>query len=156
VAGGYWIDLNEVERDLVGSIVDRLEASLSAGESDAVRLFPPAFPDDPEAEASYRDAVHDDLVTLRERRIATVRRTLRADRLAPDQAEAWLGLLADARLVLGTALDVTEEDDEDPMRWSPDAPDALDRLSYLYAGMLEAQLVDAMASALPDVAEPRD
>jgi hypothetical protein len=150
VAGGYRLTLGDEDRDVLRSIVERLEAALEEGGPDAVRLYPPAFPDDPDAEASYRAAVHDDLVTLRERRIGTFKKTLETERLDPGQAEAWLGVLTDVRLVLGTALDVTQDDDEDPTAWSPEDPDALDRLCYLYAGVFVAQLVDAIASSMPD------
>jgi hypothetical protein len=148
VAGGYRVVLTPPEMELLRTLASRLRSAIEAGGPETLRLYPPAFPDDPEAEASYREVARDDLVSGREQRLRVFEATLGQERLDPRQAEAWLGVLADARLVVGTALAVTDEDD--PTDWSPRDPDAADRLAYLYAAYLEEQLVAALASALPD------
>jgi hypothetical protein len=150
VAGGYRLSLSPQERDLLRAIGERLDARIAAGGPDTRRLHPPAFPDDPGAQASYEEATRESLTDLRAARLEVFNASIDRDRLDPRQADAWLGVLNDARLVLGTALDVTEEDEEDIATWDLEGPDGFDRLCYLYAGMLVAQLVDALASALPD------
>ena len=85
-------------------------ASAAAGGALA-RLYPPAFPDDPEAEAAYADLVLADLVDTRRERVAIVEATLDAEALDDAQAAAWLGTLNDLRLVLGSSLGIEDGDD---------------------------------------------
>jgi hypothetical protein len=54
--------------------------------------------------------------------------------------------LNDLRLVLGTRLDVSEDDDFDTI--DPDDPDAPAWSVYHYLGMLVASMVDALAEEL--------
>ena len=86
------------------------------------RLFPRAYldPTEEEAEAEWQRLVHDDLVDGRRQALATVERTLagamvRRGRfeltLNEEQAQAWLAVINDARLALGTRLEVTEDID---------------------------------------------
>jgi hypothetical protein len=116
------------------------------------RLYPPAFPDDPEAEAAFRDLVRADLEDDRRDRVAVVDETLGATSLDEAQAAAWAGVLNDLRLVLGTRLGVTDETETRPI--DEDAPDAERRIVYGYVGWLLGQFVDALAAALPDVGDP--
>jgi hypothetical protein len=116
------------------------------------RLYPPAFPDDPEAEAAFRDLVRADLEDGRRDRVAVVDETLGATSLDEAQAAAWTGVLNDLRLVLGTRLGVTDETEAHPI--DEDDPDAERRIVYAYVGWLLEQFVDALAAGLPDVGEP--
>ena len=63
-------------------------------------------------------------------------------------AEAWLHVLNDLRLVLGTRLGVVEDGDD--ASFDPEDPDAATKVVYAYTGYLEAQFVDVLAEALPD------
>jgi Domain of unknown function (DUF2017) len=117
------------------------------------RLYPDAIPSDPAASAAFRDLVMRDLVDDRLARLATVMETIDATSLDDAQAGAWLGALNDLRLVLGTELDVTEDDldviDEHD-------PDMERKLVYGYSAWLQGQLVDVLADALPDVEDGDD
>lgn len=115
------------------------------------RLYPPAFPDDPEAEAAFRDLVRGDLEDGRRDRVAVVEATLDAASLDEAQALAWMGVLNDLRLVLGTRLGVTDETEAQPI--DEDDPDADRRIVFAYLGWLIGQFVDALAEALPEVRE---
>ena len=55
----------------------------------------------------------------------------------------------DLRLVLGTRLGVVEDGDDGS--FDPDDPDAAAKVVYAYTGFLEAQFIDVLAEALPDV-----
>src|SRR5918994_7423101 len=68
---------------------------------DLRRLFPPAHAADPEAEAEFRGLVGSQLDHGRERAIATVEATIASGTLTAEEAEAWLRVLNDLRLVLG-------------------------------------------------------
>ena len=108
---------------------------------DLRRLFPPAHADDQEAEDAYRRLVRSQLDVGRERAIATVQRTLRNDTLSTEDAESWLRVLNDLRLVLGTRLDVTEEMSFD---LDPNDPAAAELAVYAYLSWLQEQLVEAL------------
>lgn len=116
-----------------------------AGHPDLRRLFPPAHADDPEADAAYKRLVGNQLATERERALQTVRATISGDTLTAEEAEAWLTVLNDLRLVLGTRLGVTEEMDFDLDR---DDPGAAELAVYAYLSWLQEQLVEALALGL--------
>jgi hypothetical protein len=98
-----------------------------AGESGVAavtqRLFPRAYldPTEEESEAQWQEMVHDDLVETRLDALRDVVQSLddatevsgRDDArelvLTSEQAEHWMTVLNDARLAVGTALDVTPE-----------------------------------------------
>ena len=148
ILGGYLAGLT----DRVARPVADLDEDEPAPERDPVlaRLYPDAIPEDPAASAAFRDLVVRDLVDVRLARLATVVETIDATSLDDAQAEAWLGALNDLRLVLGTELDVTEDD----IGVIDDAdPDAERKLVYAYAAWLQGQLVDVLSDALPDLAE---
>jgi hypothetical protein len=110
---------------------------------DLRRLFPPAHAEDPDAEAEYRRLVGSQLDAGRQRAVATVEATLARETLSADEAEAWLRVLNDLRLVLGTRLDVTEEMDFD---LDPNDPEAAELAVYAYLSWLQEQLVEALAA----------
>ena len=84
------------------------------------RLLPDAYGDDPTASREFRRYTDADLRARKRADAATVRASLPAAGrgkvvLDRDQADAWLGVLNDLRLVLGTRLQVTEETDPDDL-----------------------------------------
>jgi uncharacterized protein DUF2017 len=117
------------------------------------RLFPRAYldPTEEESEAEWQRFVHDDLVDGRRQAVETVEHTLagalmRRGRLeltlTEEQAQAWLAVINDARLALGTRLEVTE--DMDLSRLDPDDPDTAPYAVYWWLGVLEERLVDVL------------
>ena len=112
---------------------------------DLRRLFPPAH-EDPEQEAEFRSLVRDDLMAERERAIETLRATVDRDRLTAEEADAWLRALNDARLLVGTRLDVQEDTLLDDI--SPRDPRAHELAVYAYLSWLQEQLVEALAGGL--------
>ena len=113
------------------------------------RLYPDVRPEDAAWSASFRDLVRGDLDDARRENLAVVEESIDARTVDDGQAEAWLHVLNDVRLVLGTRLDVTEEDEQAPL--DPEDPDAAAKVVYAYAGYLESQFVDVLNEALPDV-----
>jgi Domain of unknown function (DUF2017) len=124
--------------------------------SDAVleRLFPRAYldPTEEEAEADWRRLAHGDLVDGRRRSLAVVEGTLAAATvrrgrfeltLDEEQAQSWLTVFNDARLALGTRLNVTE--DLDMSGLDPDDPDTAPYAVYWWLGVMEERLVDALS-----------
>ena len=114
---GYVLHLARDERALVSRLLDELRALLTEpGDPELVRrLFPVVHPDDPEGEAEYQRLMRDDLVTSRLAGIETVTnvlaRTGRKVTLDEAQMVAFMQAVNGVRLVLGTLLDVTEDDE---------------------------------------------
>lgn len=147
--GTFSLDLQEEERALIAAIVPDLRALLAddPGDEMLTRLFPTARPDDPDAEAEYRDLVRDDLVSKRLARLDMVAELAEATVLDQEQLAAWMGAVNDIRLVLGTRLEVTEDDEFDDDAEGDD-PEAVARSAYWYLGWLLEHLVEASASEL--------
>jgi len=144
------LTLHERELQVLQWVFSDLGRMLSDGSSvDAVsrRLFPRAYldPTEEEAEAEWQSVVHDDLVESRLGAMTDVVRSLdnavavegekgaREVLLDDEQAAHWMGVLNDARLAVGTALDVTAEWDFDAL----DPSDPSYELHALYAWMTE-------------------
>jgi hypothetical protein len=142
--GGVRIELAGEERDLLRQVAEELRELLADEPEDPSlrRLFPAAH-EDPEREQEYRELTRDQLVTGRERSLDVVRETADRELLTAEEADAWLRALNDARLVLGTRLDVTEDFDWDA--FDPTAPQAQELALYAYLSWLQEQLVDAVA-----------
>jgi Domain of unknown function (DUF2017) len=145
--GTFQVRMTRTERSLLRSLPAQLRDILEAGGPAVERLFPPAYTDDPEREGEYRRMVHDELVAGRRRALDVMEATVDAGRLDAEQMEAWLGALNDLRLVLGTRLDVTEDQAEEDLRSGDPRDEAL--ALYHYLGWLEAQAVDALAAGQP-------
>jgi hypothetical protein len=153
--GGIRVRLPAEERLLVRSVTSAVAARLAEDPGDAAlrRLFPPAHRDDAEAEREYRSLVHDELLEGRRDALRLVEETLERERLTEVEGEAWLRALNDVRLVLGTLLDVTE--DLDVTAVDRDDPHAHDFAVYSYLTWLQEQLVEVLASGVPDDDAPR-
>lgn len=115
------------------------------------RLFPPAYEGDESAQREYAQMTAADLIEQKTVALDAVERSLDGARkkrgmwtvsLDEDEADAWLRVLNDARLSLGTRLDVTE-DDYDRQIDSSD-PEATQRELYLWLGWLQSNLVDTL------------
>jgi len=142
--GSVEIRVGDEERALIADVLGQLREAMVADAGDPLlaRLFPPAYPDDPEKEAGFRALARDELLEHRLAAIETVEASLSAPSLDPDQAEAWLRALNSLRLVLGTRLDVQEDDERRPV--GPDDPDVA--AWWLYE--LLSALVDDLVGAL--------
>lgn len=135
--------LSEEERELLREIAGGTLALLAAGDDPALRrLFPPAY-DDPKLDQEYRELTRSQLVSGRERALELLAATADDDVLTPEQADAWLRALNDARLVLGTRLDVTEDLDWDGL--DPSDPGAAELAVYAYVSWIQEQLVETVA-----------
>ena len=146
--GTYRLDLRDEERALIAAIVPDLRGLLADDPADKMltRLFPTAVPDDPDAEAEYQEMVRDELVSKRLARLDAVAELAEATVLDQEQLAAWMGAVNDIRLVLGTRLGVTEDDEFEET--DEEDPEAVARSAYWYLGWLLEHLVEASASEL--------
>jgi hypothetical protein len=144
-SGSYRLRLTRRERALLRELAEELRARLDGDldEPSLRRLFPPAYPDDDEAQAEYRHLTGDEL--LDGRRAALRLLEEERDRLDEDELGLWLRALNDLRLVLGTRLDVREDTFE---RGIPgDGRQARELAVYAYLSWLQEQAVEALGSA---------
>ncbi len=150
--GTYALRLPGPERELLVSLVDQLREllELTTDDPSVRRLFPTAYHDDPERDQEYQQLVRDELLERRLASLATVEATAEADELDQAQLTGWLTALNDLRLVLGTRLDVSEDQDA----LDQDDPDAPAMAVYGYLSMLLNDVVDALADDLPPPTEP--
>jgi Domain of unknown function (DUF2017) len=150
--GDFQIRLPQSERDILRSLPDQLRELLDTNDVALERLFPPAYPDDPESEAEYRGLVREDLRAGRLSSLQIMESTIDSERLDEEQLTAWLGAINDLRLVLGSRLGVTEELYE---REIPDEdPNVAAYALYFYLGWLQEQVVEALASGLDPSGSP--
>jgi hypothetical protein len=154
VAGQVEVRLHPVEvellRELCGDLADRLG---DVGDREPVtgplvRLFPDGYSDDPERADELRSLIQDD---LRDGKIAAARGVVetlaelppsRRTTLTDDQVEQWLTALNDLRLVLGTQLGVTEDDESDHAE--DDEVTGATRDVYHLLSWLQTALVDVL------------
>jgi hypothetical protein len=114
---GYVLHLGREERVLVTRLLDELRALLTEPADPELvrRLFPVVHPDNPEREAEYQRLMRDELVASRLAGIEAVStvlgRTGRKVTLDEAQMVAFMQAVNGVRLVLGTLLDVTEDDE---------------------------------------------
>ena len=143
-AGGVRLRFHEGEVLLLRELLGTLEATLDdPDDPDLRRLFPQAH-DDPESEEQYQSLVREQLVDGRLKAAATMRETLRNERLTADEADAWLRALNDLRLVLGTRLDVQEDTFAEQLR--QDDPRAPALAVYAYLSWMQEQLIEALSA----------
>ena len=120
--GGFSMRLNPEERSLVARLLDELAALLTEPAEPAMteRLFPVVHPDRPEQEAEYQRLMRDELVASRLAGIATVKEVLAGQgngkkvTFSEDQLVAFMQALNSVRLVLGTLLGITEDEEDRP------------------------------------------
>ncbi len=147
--GRFETKLDPDTRQAVLSLAEQLDEVQTSDRPETRRLFPTAYHDDPERDAGYQVFARDELIEKRREAVAIIRNTVEAETLTADELGTWMGVLNDLRLVLGTMLDVSEDDDE----ITPDTPDAEARLLYGFLGELVHHMVEALTTALP---EPTD
>ena len=146
--GGYRLRLGAADREALRALFEELRELLEEDDEAVARLYPPAHPDDDEANDDYESVAHESLVSGRLAAVHAVDRTLDSDRLSGEELNAWATALNDLRLVVGTRLGVTEELYEAGI--DPLDPRTADLAVYGYLTWLQAAAVDALSAALDD------
>jgi hypothetical protein len=141
--GAIEVHLDGQEADLMRSLIDEIASLFDNGapRSDPVveRLFPDAYESRKDARA-YRDLVGDDLRAGKKEALSTVENKLGPAgdatlSLAANEIDAWLTVLTDLRLAIGTRLNVTEETmDEEP---GPEDPDGAAKTVLHWLGWIQ-------------------
>ena len=145
-AGGFTIKMGSDVQEWVLHLADQLETLLDTEGDDVRRLFPTAYPDDAERDAGYQILARQQLIDGRREAIALMKATLDKKMWNEDELAAWMGIINDLRLVLGTQLDVSEDENDIDL----EAPNAVAVLAYYQLGELLAEIVDALSGTLPE------
>ncbi len=111
------------------------------------RLFPPAYPEDREADDEFRRLMRDDLLEGKLAALRVVEETAGAEHLSGEQLEGWLGALESLRLYLGTQLDISEGTFGEEL--DPADPAAPALALYGYLSWLQEEAVAALSANLP-------
>jgi hypothetical protein len=149
-ADGYFgVRLGPEERDLLRGLAAELEELLAAEPEDPslLRLRPSAYEDE-DVEREYRALTGSALESLRQENLRALQETVARERIDGGELDRWLAALNDLRLVLGTRLDVTEDQFADG--FDPSAPHAYELAVYAFLTWLQEAAVEASASALED------
>ena len=117
---GYRCNLDSDERHLVRRLIGEVSALLTtttANDPKMQRLFPPAYLDDAEreAESDYQQYMHEELVASRLDCIMRVDTFLAEEintQITAEDLDAFTSALNGVRLVLGTLLDVHDDNDD--------------------------------------------
>lgn len=139
--GGYRIRLDADERELLRNLAPQFIELLDDPSQPVLeRLFPPAYsdPEHLEKQDEYRRLMQEDLVDRHREELELLATTASSETLTEEQLLAWSRALNSLRLVLGTHLDVSEEDDS-PRAATPD--DAL----YQWLTYLLGEVIDALS-----------
>jgi len=151
--GRLVVRLHEEEVEMLRQLAGQLTGVFEHPEADDAvreRLFPRAYldPTEEDAETEWQRFVHPDLVSQRLEALDLLVKTLPAEairggrveaRLDEEQEAAWLGVLNDARLALGTRLGVTEDQDFDDIHADDPRFDAWSVYAWLTS--LQGELV---------------
>jgi Domain of unknown function (DUF2017) len=142
----FALRLHTNERDTVGHLLPQLRELLqNADPSDPrlKRLYPTAYASDPESDAEYQRLMRDDLTSSRLTSIDAVLAGLKATRLTEGELVGWMQGINSARLVLGTMLDVSENDDRQNI--DEEDPDFGAVMLFDYLGGLLDDIVNALS-----------
>ena len=145
--GSFLVSLDEDERHLLASLPGQLSAVVEAEPDEPWlrRLFPTAYPKDPEREAEWRLLMSVDLHDRRQAQLRTLAETAGATTLSEEELLIWSQAINDIRLYLGTRLDLSEETTEDDFE---DEDDLNLYVLYTWLGYLQEEVVEALSEAL--------
>ncbi len=142
--GTFSFDFNQDLKDAIVGFAGQLGEGLGSDSPDLKRLFPTAYADDPEKDAGFQIFSRDELIEGRRESIELMMRSAHSDTLTFDELNAWMRTCNDLRLVLGTRLEISEDDNEELPPEDPNAP-MMDL--YRILGYVVSEIVDALMSA---------
>jgi hypothetical protein len=149
-SGRYVLHLGKDERALLARLLGELRELVNDPVESSVvrRLFPAVYPDDAEREAEYQRLMREDLVSSRLAAVDVVESVLggsgRRVTLDDAQMQAFVQSVNAVRLVLGTLLDVTEDEDDS----RPELASSPEYQLYAYLSWLLDSAIQAMSRDL--------
>lgn len=141
------VRISEQERQVLGDLMEQLRELLLStspeGQLDPSlrRLYPAAYVEETRYEQEYQRSTRDQLLERRLSHLDIVEATLNDVELDSDSVTAWITTLNDLRLVLGTRLDVSEDDESRVL--DLEDPQERHRAIYHYLSHLLGEFVEA-------------
>lgn len=145
--GRFELAWRAADRSMVGVLAGELDKLLDSDDPSIVRLFPPAYGPDTERSAGYDALARHELIDRRRASLEVLRSAMESGPLDVEGLEAVMRAVNDLRLVLGTRLDVTE--DQEPRIRMGD-PDAAAMAAYLRLSQLLGQILGALEESSGD------
>jgi hypothetical protein len=154
VEEGYRIEVDAAHRHVLADLLGQLRDSIMGATDDDRfrRLFPVAYHEDPDHDVEYQRLMHGELLATRlealSASLSLLEREPHAESITVTSTEldSLMRSLNDLRLVLGTLLDVQEDDYDDPP--TEDDPTFAHFQLYGYLGWLLEWIVQAQQQAL--------
>lgn len=142
--------LRKVAAEVVGLLTDGFDRADPVVD----RLFPAIYPDQPADAEDVRRYTEGDLKTAKIDQAGAILAGLPGEGggdvvLNPEEAEAWLRALNDARLAMGIRLEITAETDlndelDDAVLRDPTSTRVFQLSVYAYLGYLQESLLNAL------------
>jgi hypothetical protein len=146
-AGEVVVRLGPEERELLRRLAAELEELLAAQPDDpSLRRLRPRAYEDEQVEREFRSLMGGELEARRLANLRGLAETAGQDRLDAEDLDRWLAALNDLRLVLGTRLDITEDQFADG--FDPGAPDAYELAVYAFLTWVQEAAVQAAVENL--------
>lgn len=144
--GAFELALDDARRDVLVQLLRELGELLEVAPDhpNLTRLSPPAYLDDDDAQAAYQLLAGEELRTSRQAAIASVIEALGRDRLTEDDLWTWMQALNSIRLVVGTRLDISDEDHGPKLRALADADERRLWAVYDFTTELQHDVVEAL------------
>jgi hypothetical protein len=150
----FAVDEVRVLRKVAGEVVALLTDGMDHGDPVVGRLFPDIYPDRPEDSAEFRLYTEGDLKTGKIDQAGAILAALPDSgegevRLDGEAAEAWLRAINDARLAMGTRLDIKADSDlseelDRAILLDPASSRVFQLSVYAYLGYLQESLLNAL------------
>ncbi|MFC7548053.1 DUF2017 domain-containing protein [Plantactinospora sp. GCM10030261] len=144
----------KVLRRVAGEVVGLLTDGFDHTDPVVGRLFPDAYPDNPDDTAEFRRYTEGDLKTSKIDQAGAILAALPDDfdgevRLDAEAAEAWLRALNDARLAMGVRLEIADGTDigeelDRAILTDPKSSRVFQLSVYAYLGYLQESLLNAL------------
>jgi hypothetical protein len=143
--GTIEIALTPEERAVLHTLPETLN-NVGTADADpaAARLHPSAYPDDPAADADFREMIDNDLAKARAADRTRFAETVDAGEMSDDDAQMWLRVLGEARLTLAARMGIAHEGWEDDRSLAESRDGAM--LHYL--SYLQDTLIQVLSAAL--------
>ena len=112
------VNLADWERGLLANLPGQLRELLTTDDPSLRRLFPVAYLDDDERNDEYQRLMRDELLSSRMAAADVLEAHAHDTEISADELAVWMNTANSIRLVIGTQLDVSEEeldiDEDDP------------------------------------------
>lgn len=152
-----WFESGEAQalRQCMAELATLLSDDVDRADPAMRRLFPDVYPDDPVQAAEIRALIEDDLKKAKVRQVTAVLGDLVRSggqvRLEDENAEVWLRALTDARLAVGTRIDIRDDTDlqgeiDEAVLRDPTSTRVRQLTFYAYLTLLQESLLGALTA----------